>query len=131
MVRSIEQVGTYTDVPFRIKPSASGDVLPTSSLVAIRQSLFNILNTNPGERSLNPEFGCNIRQYLFEPFDKTTANSIGNVIKTALGNYERRIRLLKVNIRMNHTNSSYTVKILYTIPSLSMRDGITIELQRL
>lgn len=131
MARSIEQIGTFTDVPFRIKPVASGDIQPTNSLVAIRQSLFNILNTNPGERSLNPDFGCNVRQFLFEPFDRQTANRIGQEIKTALSNYERRIRLLKVRIRLNYVNASYTIRIMYTIPPLSMNDGITVELQRL
>lgn len=131
MPRSIEQIGTYTDVPFRIKPIASGDIRPTNSLVSIRQSIFNILNTNPGERTLNPDFGCNIRQFLFEPFDKKTANRIGQEIKTALIDYERRIRLIKVRIRLNHANASYTIRIIYTIPPLSMNDNITVELQRL
>ena len=36
--------------------------------VLIRMDLMNHFNTRPGERLMNPEFGCLVWNYLFDPF---------------------------------------------------------------
>jgi phage baseplate assembly protein W len=36
--------------------------------VLIRMDLLNHFNTRVGERLMNPEFGCLVWQYLFDPF---------------------------------------------------------------
>lgn len=131
MPRSLQNVEAYSDVPFRIQPNAVGDVGPTNALTAIRQSLFNILNTSPGQRVINPDFGCNIRQYLFEPFDEQTASKLGQRIKNSFERFEPRIRVVKVNVILDETNFSYEVQVMYFIPSLSVNDNVTVEFQRL
>lgn len=131
MPRSLQKVEPYSDVPFRIQPNAVGDVAPTNAITAIRQSLFNILNTSPGQRSLNPEFGCNVRQYLFEPFDDRTASRLGQTIKNSFLRFEPRITVTKVNVIIDERNQLFEVQVLYFIPSLSVPDNIRVELQRL
>lgn len=131
MPRSLQKVEPYTDVPFRIQPNAVGDVGPTDALTAIRQSLFNILNTSPGQRSLNPNFGCNVRQYLFEPFDEETASRLGETIKNSFERFERRIRVMRVNVVLDEKNQIFEVQVFYFVPSLSVNDNVTVELQRL
>ena len=131
MPRSLQKVESYTDVPFRIQPNAVGDVGPTNALTAIRQSLFNILNTSPGQRVINPSFGCNVRQYLFEPLDDQTAGRLGQTIKNAFENFERRITITRVNVVIDEGNQTYRVTVFYFVPSLSVNDNVTVELQRL
>jgi hypothetical protein len=131
MPRSLQRVDAYSDVPFRIQPNAVGDVGPTDALTAIRQSLFNILNTSPGQRALNPEFGCNVRRYLFEQFDEQTASRLGQTVKNSFERFEPRIRITKVNVVIDEKEFSYEVQVFYFIPSLSVYDNVTVELQRL
>ena len=40
---------------------------------AVRQSLMLLLSTQPGERIMRPEFGCDLYRLVFEPNDETTA----------------------------------------------------------
>ncbi len=131
MPRSLQKIEPYTDVPFRIQPNAVGDVGPTDALTAIRQSLFNILNTSPGQRIINPRFGCNVRQYLFEPLDEQTASRLGQTIKNAFINFEKRITVTKVNVIIDEDKQLFEVNVFYFIPSLSVSDNVRIELQRL
>ena len=57
---------------------------------AIRYNLINFCLTNTGERPLNPNFGANLRQKLFEQVSgKTLAgieDSFGELIKTYFPN---------------------------------------------
>ena len=131
MPRSLQRNEAYTDVPFRIQPNAVGDVAPTNALTAIRQSLFNILNTSPGKRVLNPEFGCNIRRFLFEPFDEATASKLGQSIKNSFERFEPRINITKVNVIIDERDGLFEVEVFYFVPALSVNDNVTVELQRL
>ena len=48
--------------------------------VLIRQDLMNHFNTRMGERVMNPDFGCIIWNYIFDPFtDEVRYNVIENL----------------------------------------------------
>jgi phage baseplate assembly protein W len=131
MSRNLDVLDNFGDLPFSVSPNVVGDVVPTSTSVAIKQSLFNILHTTPGDRQLNPDFGCNIKRFLFDPFDEDTARRIGNSIKSALTVYEKRIQIQSIRVIVNEINESYEAAIFYFIPSISQNDNLRIELQRL
>lgn len=63
---------------------------------AIKNSIINILNTTPGERFLIPEFGANLRQYLFMPVNQTTGEAIGNTILNAIERWEPRVLVTNI-----------------------------------
>lgn len=131
MSKSLERIGLHSDVPFRMAMSADGDISPTSSLVAVRQSIFNILNTIPGTRPLNPDFGCNLAAYLFEPFDEATANSIGERVRRSLTRHEPRIEVRKIRVIMDEDNQEYLINVFYRLKTVSVSDTVSVTLQRL
>ncbi len=45
-------------------------IVMVSDEADIRQSLEILLTTSIGERFLRPEYGCDLRRYLFEPLDR-------------------------------------------------------------
>lgn len=65
---------------------------------AIKNSLVNIFNTTPGERFLLPEFGSNLKGYLFSPITKHTADAIGNHILYSIQRWEPRVIVDYVNV---------------------------------
>jgi len=129
--RTQDKVGIYSDLPFNMKLSATGDIQVSDFKDSLRQSLFNILHTRRGSRPLNPDFGCMIESYLFEPFDEGTGNSIGNNISNSISKWEPRVKVNSVNVNMFLDSQEYKIDISYTILNLQERDSITFTLQKI
>ncbi len=64
----------------------------------IRQSLAILLTTATGERVMQPKFGCNLEELLFESLDTAIKTLIRDKVETAILYFEPRIELLKVNL---------------------------------
>lgn len=64
----------------------------------IRESLLVLFDTLPGERIMEPAFGCNLREMLFEPIDTTFIAYIEDLIATAVLLHEPRISLNRISI---------------------------------
>ncbi|MDX2090831.1 MAG: GPW/gp25 family protein [Kofleriaceae bacterium] len=57
----------------------------------VRQSIFIILGTAPGERLFRPDFGCQIHDLMFAPNNDITAARAEVYCEEALYKYEPRI----------------------------------------
>ena len=64
----------------------------------IRQAIFIILETAPGERAMRPQFGCGIHDLVFASLDSTTLQRIRSEVEDALRRYEARIDVLNVGV---------------------------------
>lgn len=62
----------------------------------IKQSIYVILNTAPGERVMRPEFGCRIHEAVFAPANIATAAAVERHVTEALGRWEPRIEVKEV-----------------------------------
>lgn len=67
----------------------------------IKEAIWIILSTQKGERLMQPEFGCGIRDYVFEYLDMTTTALIQSSVREALAKWESRIEVLNVDISMD------------------------------
>lgn len=86
----------------------TGQVLMTSDEDDIRCSLVILLGTAIGERFLNPEYGLDMHEMLFEPLSTTMKTFLQDRVKTAILIYEPRINLLSLEL---DTSSQYEGKI--------------------
>src|SRR6478609_2631153 len=68
----------------------------------IQRSLQILLTTAVGERIMQPKYGCNMDEMVFETLDTTTKTIIKDKIGTAILFFEPRIDV--VAITMNATN---------------------------
>jgi uncharacterized protein len=73
-------------------------VLMTSDEEDINKSLEILLSTTIGERFLQPLYGCNLENYVFEAMSTSTETSIKITVKNAILMFEPRIKLLLVNL---------------------------------
>ena len=64
----------------------------------ISQSLEILLSTSLGERVMQPEYGCNLKDYQFESMDNSFLGFIKDLVERAILYYEPRIRLEKVEV---------------------------------
>src|SRR2546421_11740736 len=64
----------------------------------VRQSIYLILDTEPGERIMRPAFGCGLRRYLMAPNTTATRALIQRDVELALTAWEPRIQLRSVAV---------------------------------
>ncbi|ATP56313.1 hypothetical protein CPT03_07420 [Pedobacter ginsengisoli] len=76
----------------------TNQVLMTSDEEDINKSLEILLSTTIGERFLQPLYGCNLENYVFEAMSASTETSIKITVKNAILMFEPRIKLLLVNL---------------------------------
>lgn len=82
----------------------SKEVIMTSEEEDIRKSLEILLSTTVGERFLQPQYGCNLEQYVFEPMNATISTEIRSTVRNAIDIYEPRIKLLSVKLDTSMLN---------------------------
>lgn len=97
---------------------------------AIRNSLNALLNTNPGQRLLLPEFGVNLKRYIFSPVSDVNAEAIGEFILQAIERWEPRVSVEEIKIVPNIDAQSYEITLDLYIPSLGKRVAFVNELVR-
>lgn len=103
-----------TGLRFPIRPDGITGTLPrVAGMDRIRQSIEQILDTEPGERIMLPEFGCGLRRYLMEPNTLTTRTAIAKDIESALTRWEPRVRLTDVSVTAGEEPELAWVSISY------------------
>jgi len=76
---------------FPVAINLTGGVSTSAYEENIRESIFIILGTAPGERIKRPEFGCEIHELMFAPNNPTTASLAEHYCEEALYKWEPRI----------------------------------------
>jgi len=67
----------------------------------VRESIFVILGTAPGERVNRPDFGCRIHDLMFAPNNRITAARAEYYVEEALYKYEPRLEEIVVKATPN------------------------------
>jgi phage baseplate assembly protein W len=75
----------------------------------IRQSIWLILSTAPGERQMLPEFGCGIHDLVFEANTAALRAVLQAKVREALARWEPRIDLLDVRVEAPPEARNYLV----------------------
>jgi phage baseplate assembly protein W len=99
---------------FPVIPAANGRLALVSDDERIRQSIWLILATAPGERVMLPAFGCGIHDLVFQPNTVAVRGSVQAEVTDALSRWEPRIdvidvMLIEIEYRIRATNSFYNL----------------------
>src|SRR5262245_21907620 len=70
----------------------------TEDIEDIKESLELLLTTTPGERVMQPRYGCDMTELVFESLDTGTKTIIIDRIKTAILFFEPRIKAEKIEL---------------------------------
>jgi phage baseplate assembly protein W len=100
----------------------------------IKSDLRNLILTNRGERLMQPEFGCNLRQALFEQIDDGAGVFlyIQTEIETAIARWLPFVVVENVSVYSDNNsrdNNSIQVQLNYRLPFTgnNSRDSINIR----
>jgi uncharacterized protein len=80
----------------------------------VRQSIFIILDTEPGERIMRPSFGCGLRRYLMKPNNTATRTLIQRDVENALASWEPRISVANVSVEPGEDPALVLIQIEYS-----------------
>jgi Bacteriophage baseplate protein W len=91
-----EFLGTGWAFPVAIEPA--GGVALASDVEDIREAIYIILGTSPGERLMRPDFGAGLQSLVFEPINATTMALAKHHVEQALIRWEPRIDKIEVHV---------------------------------
>jgi uncharacterized protein len=105
---------------FPVAVSRTGGIATSSASENIRESIFIILGTAPGERIQRPDFGCDIHELVFAPNNAATAALAEYYCEEALAKWEPRIRNVEVvaNPASGHPNR-LDIRINYVVRGIN------------
>ena len=104
---------------FPVQPGSDGALDYADGPDSIRQAIWIILDTEPGERVMRPSFGCGLRRYLMKPNTAATRALLQLEVQQALGTWERRIDVTQVDV----TPGDDPAMVLIDISYVHVRDG--------
>ena len=102
----------YLDFPYRI--DGRGRTATTAEEDHIRDMIYQVLFTNPGERVNRPDFGCGIKSLVFMPNSDVLAAAVQTLVKSSLQKWlEQEIQVQSVTVE--NVDSTLTVTVVYMI----------------
>jgi phage baseplate assembly protein W len=107
-----------------LAPDVSGRMPSASGPEKVRQSIFIILDTEPGERVMLPEFGCGLRRYLMQPNNTATRAQIEREVEGALRRFEPRIEVSQVDVTPSDDPSLVLIGVQYAHVFTGRRDSL-------
>ena len=79
-------------------PRPDGALRYLSGPEKVRQAIWLLLSTSPGERQMRPEFGCGIHDLVFQPNTPPVRGLVQVRVREALVRWEPRIDVLDVRV---------------------------------
>lgn len=98
---------------YPVVPIADGSLDYTAGAEKVSQSMWIILDTDPGERAMRPTFGCGLRRYLMTPNTSATRALIKRDVEVALTNFEPRVKLSEVQVTAGDDPALVLIRIAY------------------
>lgn len=91
----------------------------------IRSSLEILLSTRVGERVMQPAYGTNLDQFVFEALSTSFVTYMRDWIKKAIDFYEPRIDLKKADVVTDRSNEGILFIVLdYVVRSTNTRNNL-------
>lgn len=116
----------YIDNPRLESKDVIRDLVVSNDLDAIKNSLFNLFTTVPGQKILNPVYGLNLLQFVFTGITYQNANTLGNLLLEGIRRFEPRVEIKKIYVFPDAENQTYEIGIKLSVPSLNI-DGVTLK----
>jgi len=88
----------------------------------IASSLEILLSTTPGERVMQPLYGCNLSELLFESLDTRMKTLMADKVESSILYYEPRITLEKVSLDDSlELEGVVLIEVTYTVRTTNSR----------
>ena len=120
---SLSFIGRGWAFPVTVDPDVQG-LRYVDGPEKVRESIWIILDTEPGERIMRPAFGCGLRRYLGEPNTVAVRALIQHDVEQALTAWEPRIALSSVDVTPGDDPSLIVIAVSYVHVRTSRPDNL-------
>tara|TARA_S200002703_G_scaffold3608_2_gene5146 strand:- start:11727 stop:12110 length:384 start_codon:yes stop_codon:yes gene_type:complete len=120
----------YINIDFPFKDSNKGFYLNLNQTDrdAIRADLLHLLLTNKGERLYLPDFGSDLKKYIFEPNDAITHEEIRDNLNETIKTYIPNVIINSIEFKNNDVEESIVVELTFTVTEDSFTSTDTIQI---
>jgi uncharacterized protein len=98
---------------YPVVPAAAGRLEYAAGADKIAQSIWILLDTDPGERIMRPAFGCGLRRYLMNPNTSAVRALIRHDVEIALANFEPRIQVTDLEVTPGDDPALVLIRLAY------------------
>lgn len=114
------QTRIYSDffTNFDVHPD-NHDLVIKKNEEAVKTAIRNLILTNKYERPFQPNFGSNIKKFLFDPINQITQQNIKDEITHTIETYEPRANLIEVRVTPYVDDNAYRVTIVFSIININ------------
>ena len=111
----------FKDISLSFTPHPVTKDLPVlTNERAITRSVRNLVEKIPTERFFNSILGTDIRDSLFENFERSTVMVIEDQVRNTIRNFEPRVGQIGVEVNALTDNNTLEVKVLFEIDGLDV-----------
>ncbi len=120
----------YINIDFPFSDSDKGFYfkLNQTNRDAIRADLLHLLLTNKGERLYSPNFGSDLKKFIFEPNDTITHEKIRDNLNETIKEYIPNLIVNSINFRNDENQELIIVELTYTVNEGTFRSTDTVTL---
>lgn len=120
----------YINIDFPFSDSNKGFYfkLNQTDKDAIRADLLHLLLTNKGERLYNPNFGSDLKKFIFEPNDSITHDKIRENLNETIKEYIPNLIVNSIEFRNDDIQELIIVELTYTVNEGTFRTTDTVTL---
>lgn len=109
----------------------TGQISRKTNVDSVKMALRNLLLTNKYERLRDPEFGGNIRRWLFENLEPVNVTrEIKRHIEEMIRNNEPRVRVIEITVTANEERAEINVNIEFAVTTAETNQNLDITLYR-
>lgn len=117
-------LGRGWSFPLRIDP-ATGRAAMAVAEEDINESLRILFSTRPGERIMQPEYGCRLFDLVFEPMSEETNSAIEVAITQAILFFEPRVTLEEIEVTTTEwLEGKLAIRLDYTVNQTNSRSNM-------
>ena len=118
MARSVREIDRnedkYVGIRFPLDHSPEGFFYKTKTVLEqSKANLRNLLLTTPGERIFQPDFGCNLKNLVFEQRENISED-IESTIRTSVDRYLSYINI--INVFTIQENNQVNIQVEFSVP---------------
>ena len=116
------------DFPFKDSPEGFYFNLNATDADAVRADLLHLLLTNKGERLYMPDFGSDLKKYIFEPNDDITHEQIKDNLNQTIKRYMPNLIINDITFKKDSIEELIIVELTYTVTDGTFNSSDTVTL---
>lgn len=103
------------NLPIRSGPISGYFDQSTDTFTAYRMNIINLIRTIPGERRMNPTFGCRLWNIVFEPNDDFIPDKVSKAIREDIARWIPGVSVAAVEVKYSGNDQSSDIRDTYKL----------------